>query len=567
MGTFWCKMNLMNQKEALDILKMGHSAFITGAAGSGKTHLLNQYIGYLRDNGAHSVLGITASTGIAATHMGGQTIHSWSGLGIRASLSERDLDDLEEKQYLWKRIEKARVLIIDEISMLHHFRLDLVERIVRSFKRNSLPFGGIQVILCGDFFQLPPVARAEEEPAKFAYHSETWETLGFKICYLEEQHRQNDLAFLEVLNAVRDNRVTKAIIERLETRFNKKSEGTIEPTKLYSHNINVDLENDKELGKIEAGEYRYQMTESGIPALAAVLKKTCLAPETLRLRKGARVMFVKNNFEMGYANGTLGVVSECSSATIVVKTARGEIIAVERASWRVEEGGKVLAEINQYPLRLAWAITVHKSQGMSLDAAEVDLSQAFEKGMGYVALSRVRTLAGLSLKGLNNKALEVHPEVLEYDANFREISKEDAEALRAINSRDVEKFQKEFLSRIVPAGDKAKKEKPPTTDLTKVLLAEEKSLKEIAEARGLKVETILSHIEKILHKDPKFPVSYLKKELPAGKFKKISAAFAKVATTRAEPLLSGVLPPLSPVKSLLGSSFSFEEIRLVRLFL
>lgn len=395
----------MTQKEALEILKMGKNAFVTGAAGSGKTHLLNEYIKYLRENGAHSAIGITASTGVAATHMGGMTIHAWSGLGIRDRLTDGDLEDMEERQYLWKRFEKAGVLIIDEISMLHHFRLDLVEQIVRSFKRNGKPFGGLQIILVGDFFQLPPVSRSGEEPARFAYHSEIWESLNLKICYLEEQHRQSDKDFLEVLNAVRDNKVSEKILERLKGRFNKKTEGTVEPTRLYSHNMNVDAENDRELGRVLGDIYEYKMTDSGIPNLVLALKKTCLAPEVLRLKVGARVMFVKNNFEMGYANGTLGMVAECNSAIIRVKTYGGTIIDVPLGSWRVEEGTRVLAEINQYPLRLAWAITVHKSQGMSLDAAEVDLSQSFEKGMGYVALSRVRTLAGLSLKGLKQHGL------------------------------------------------------------------------------------------------------------------------------------------------------------------
>ncbi|HRY62829.1 MAG TPA: AAA family ATPase, partial [Candidatus Paceibacterota bacterium] len=160
----------MTQKEALDILKMGHNAFITGAAGSGKTHLLNEYIKYLKDHDVE--IGITAATGIAASHIGGQTIHAWSGLGIKDSLSLYDIENLEEKPYLWKRFDKVKVLIIDEISMLHHFRLDLVEQILRSFKRNNLPFGGLQVIFCGDFFQLPPVSRMGEREALFAYHSD-----------------------------------------------------------------------------------------------------------------------------------------------------------------------------------------------------------------------------------------------------------------------------------------------------------------------------------------------------------------------------------------------------------
>ena len=177
----------MTQKDALDILKMGYNCYITGAAGSGKTHLLNEYIKFLKNKGVEA--GITASTGIAATHMGGTTIHSWSGLGIRDNLTEYDLEDLESKKYLYDRFKNTDVLIIDEVSMLHHFRLDLIERIARHLKRNQLPFGGMQVILCGDFFQLPPVSRVGERESLFSYKSETWKKLNLKICYLEEQHR------------------------------------------------------------------------------------------------------------------------------------------------------------------------------------------------------------------------------------------------------------------------------------------------------------------------------------------------------------------------------------------
>ena len=177
---FYAIEGKMKQQEALDILKLGNNAFITGMAGSGKTHLLNQYIDYLQQ---HKVgVAITASTGIAATHLGGQTIHSWSGLGIKDSLNKHDIEVLSEKSYLRKRYANTDVLIIDEISMLHHFRLDLVDKIAREMKGVDMPFGGMQVILCGDFFQLPPVSRGEEPESRFAYDSLVWEDLNLKVC-------------------------------------------------------------------------------------------------------------------------------------------------------------------------------------------------------------------------------------------------------------------------------------------------------------------------------------------------------------------------------------------------
>jgi len=547
----------MTQAEALDILKMGHNAFLTGAAGSGKTYVLNQYINYLKENGA--TVGITASTGVAATHMGGTTIHAWSGLGIKDSLSEGDIDDLEERQYLWNRFKEAQVLIIDEVSMLHHFRLDLVERIIRSFKRNNFPFGGMQVILCGDFFQLPPVSRQGEMKARFAYHSQTWQNLELKVCYLEEQHRQNDKEYLAILNAVRDGEVNEEIFERLKSRFNQKPESSILPTKLYSHNINVDAENDREIKKLAGEIFEYQMSSRGADALVATLKKGCLAPERLQLKKEARVMFVKNSFESGYANGTMGVVIDCSPSSITVKTVRGKIIEVMPGSWQIEEAGKVKAEITQYPLRLAWAITVHKSQGMSLDAAEVDLSRSFEKGMGYVALSRLRTLNGLQLMGINNMALEVDEEVAGFDSKFRESSSKHVTELSKKNQKTILRQQQEFLAKIT-SSKFPKEKKISTEEVTLKLLENGQNIRQIAKERNLKPETIISHIEKLKEKDKTLDLSILKKEISASRLQKIITALKKSG-------MEGGVYLLTPAKQILGNGFSFEEIRMARLFL
>lgn len=548
----------MTQKEALDVLKMGHNAFITGPAGSGKTHLLNEYIKYLKDNDVD--VGITAATGIAASHMGGQTIHAWSGLGVRDSLSPYDLESLEERSYLWKRFERARVLIIDEISMLHHFRLDLVEQVLRSFKRNNLPFGGIQVIFCGDFFQLPPVSRMGEREALFAYHSESWKKLSPKICYLEEQYRQNDDTFLDILNSIRRNDVSAEIISRLTSRFGKKPEGGEEPTKIYTHNANVDEENEKELAKLPGKVSEYDMTSAGQEFLADILKKSCLSPAKLRLKKNARVMFTKNNFEEGYVNGTQGIITACDSSDIMVKTLSGKTIRVLPATWVVEEDGKIKAQITQYPLRLAWAITVHKSQGMSLDSAQIDLSRAFENGMGYVALSRVRSLPGLFLEGLNDAALKVDDEVLEYDGRFNDESLQHKEELAEMHPNVIKDKQAEFLSRISPQKKKDKKKKLSTVDITKKMLEEGKALIEISAERDLSSGTILDHCEKIKMTDPEFDFSKLVNIISPARQKKIRDAIVRGGKEGGKYLLS-------PAKNKLGAGFTFEDIRMVRLLL
>lgn len=433
----------MTQAEALDILKLGHNVYLTGPAGSGKTYLLNQFIKYLRKNSVP--VGITASTGIAATHMGGTTIHSWSGMGIRDSLDEKEIVDLLKRAYLRKHFLKTRVLIIDEISMLHHFQLDMVHKICRAFKKIEQPFGGMQVIMCGDFFQLPPVTKGENT-SRFVTDSDIWKDMYLQICYLDEQYRQSDRAFLRVLNDIRANEVNETTVEYLTERLNKDPEGYTKPTRLFTHNADVDTINKEHLESLAGEKHEYFMTSRGGLGLIEGLRRSCLAPDRLVLKKGAQVMFVKNNYEESYVNGTLGEIIGFSKEDLpIVRTFDGAEITVGQASWEVKEENVELAAIAQVPLRLAWAITVHKSQGMSLDAAEVDLRRAFVPGQGYVALSRLRGLSGLKLMGMNQMALQVNPEVSEMDREFRHMSDEVVLRLSKMEKQKKEQMQKDYL--------------------------------------------------------------------------------------------------------------------------
>jgi len=551
----------MKQKEALNILKLGHNVFLTGSAGSGKTYLLNQFIKYLRENEVET--GITASTGIAATHMNGVTIHSWSGLGIRDRLSPRDLDLMEQKPYLWKRMEKVKVLIIDEISMLHHFRLDLINQILKSFKRNSQPFGGIQVVLCGDFFQLPPVSRQGEPDAHFVYKSDSWREMNMKICYLDEQHRQFDNVSIKILNDIRQNNVSDETLASLHSRLNKKLKSDIKPTKLFTHNADVDQINHAELERVDGEERLFEMLERGSEHLVEVLKKTCLAPEKLSLKIGAQVMFVKNNYEQGFVNGTLGQVIRFDENGPVIRTMTGKIITASPMEWVIEEEGKRKAEITQVPLRLAWAITVHKSQGMTLDAAEIDLSKSFERGMGYVALSRVRSVEGITLLGLNENALEINKEVLEFDLNLQEKSKRLVEELQEINSGDLERKIEKHLEKISPKELRGKKKnkKVSTFELTKNLVKLGKSISQIAEERGLTTGTILSHIEEFAKFDKTLDISHLK-PVPE-RFQKIKDVCTELKSKEKELKLTAIHSKLNRK----GERFGYEEIRLAKLFI
>lgn len=546
----------MTQAQALEILKTGRNVFVTGPAGSGKTHLVNTYIKYLRD---HDIdMGITASTGIAATHMGGMTIHSWAGIGISATLTQGDLENMFEKTYLTKRFSKVKVLIIDEVSMLHHFRFDLVNKVLQNMKGNAKPFGGVQLVLCGDFFQLPPVSRQGEPETHFIYNSESWKEARFTICYLSEQFRQKDDTVLSILNEIRRGDVSEGSRDLLQSRFNTRTTD-FEPTRLFTHNADVDTLNNDELEKLRSDEETdYYMDTHGREPLVATLKKTCLAPEVLRLKVGARVMCVKNNFEEGYVNGTLGVVISCKeNQNPVIRTATGKVIELERASWKIEEDGRVKAEISQYPLRLAWAITVHKSQGMSLDAVEVDLSKSFEPGMGYVALSRVRTLEGLTILGMNETALSVHNEVLEFDAELQAMSAEAESDLVETKPADLKKEQEDFLNTIRPV---AKEKKISTFETTKELIEEKKSLEDMAKERKVTPETIISHIEKLLEMGESIDIKYLKHEISPAHWKKIEKAIEELSEDSDELMLT-------PIKNKVGANVSFLHIRLARAIL
>ncbi len=538
----------MTQKEALEILKTGRNAYLTGAPGSGKTFLLNEYIRFLKNRGVK--IGVTASTGIAATHLNGLTIHSWAGIGIRDRLSTFDMDRLAKKRGLSSRIEKTKVLVIDEVSMLHSFRLDMVDEVCRFFKRDERPFGGIQVVLCGDFFQLPPVSKGGEE-ASFVNESRVWGEMKPKICYLHEQHRHCGHSLTRILHDIRENNVSEHTLERLRARYKKETPGAA--TKLYTHNIDVDSINEKHLEELKGEEQSYLMVvNKGSGAAIESLKKNCLAPERLRLKKGAAVMFVKNNPEKRYFNGTLGTVLGFDSRGIpLIQTADGRKILVQKEDWNVEEDGKIKASVSQIPLRLAWAITVHKSQGMSLDAAEMDLSKSFTEGMGYVALSRVRTLEGLNLTGLNDMALRVNKKVMEFDDDLARMSDEAAEELKNAGAEETKKKQEEFLG---PAGKPERGEKTSTYDVTKALVEKETPLGEMAEEREMTEETIINHIEKLIERGDEPNLEYLRPR--QDRFEKIKNAFEKSKGKK-----------LAPVRKILGARFSYNEIKLARLFL
>lgn len=553
----------MRQSDALNILKAGRNAYLTGAPGSGKTHVLNEYISYLKDRGVG--VGITASTGIAATHIGGMTIHSWSGIGIRDFLSDADIETMLEREHVWKRFDKTSVLIIDEVSMVHSRMFDSIERLCRAMKRSDAPFGGMQIILSGDFFQLPPVSREGGTP-DFVYTSQAWKNMDIRVCYLTEQFRHGNDPLHGILSEMRGGALSETSLRTLHEQKDKTWKVGITPTRLFSHNIDVDAHNERELDKLPGNPVIFEMKSFGKPNIVSALEKGILAPASLSLKKGASVMFVKNAFDQGYANGTLGTVEDFEGGVPIVRTFSGKTVYAHTAEWQVEENGKVLARAEQVPLRLAWAITVHKSQGMSIDAAEIDLSRAFVPGQGYVALSRLRTLDGLVLTGANETAFAVEPRATELDAHLRRESAKWERVLTRFEKPDMDAMHTDFVKKSGGVTDpsairerkkyagETKKERVPTHKKTEALVSEGLSLKEISKARNLKVETILSHFELIKKDQPDF--SFARFALPAKALREIKKAFEGSDSMA-----------LAPVHAKLRGAYSYADIRLARLFL
>lgn len=555
----------MTQDAALTILKTGANVFLTGSPGAGKTFTLNRYIDYLKD--CDITVAVTASTGIAATHISGMTIHAWSGVGIKKVLTPRDLDEIATREKVVKRVKSAKVLVIDEISMLDGRVLDAVDMATRAIRQSKDPFGGLQVIVVGDFFQLPPIAD-RGDVAQFAFDSPAWTSLNPIVCYLTEQHRHEDDTLLRMLDAIRNGAEEEAMFEPLLERINAVLELEIEATKLYTHNLDVDRLNKEKLTNLQTPPKTFWMTGKGNPRLIEALKANCLSPEELVLKEGAVVMATKNNFEAGFVNGTLGTIVAFDTDTghPVIETLHGNRLTIEPMEWNVEENGKVLASVSQVPLRLAWAITVHKSQGMTLDAAVMDLSKTFEYGQGYVALSRVRSLSGMSLLGINSRAFQVHPSIVTRDAEFRALSFAAEESFGTIPEEEMKGMHERFV--VMSGGEipkpglkrerKAKvKKEVSTQEETMALVRDGKSIPDIAKERGLTAGTIIKHISELAEAgkltENDRPLLMRIGRLTIDDYKKIDTAFTDLDTTK-----------LTPVFEHLGERYSYETLHIAR---
>jgi ATP-dependent DNA helicase PIF1 len=406
------------QKEAYNLIKKGNNVLLTGMAGSGKTAIIKLFSKEYKNI---KTIGITSTTGTSAILINGVTLHSYLGIGLGKDSADALYLKIINSSFILKRWKELQILIIDEISMLDPDLFDKLELLSRKLRKNESPFGGIQLILTGDFLQLPCV-----KSEKFCFEAKTWSTCINNIINLKEIYRQDDIIFQKCLNEIRIGKLSKETINILKSRIGikLKNEHGIIPTKLYSLNKDVDTENQQKLDNLLLKDenlefYQYELEHTvlkkGLKLVEEKIKKSCIAPQLLEICIGAQVMLITNlDLENGLANGSRGIVIRFEEGIPVVKFLNGIERLIESYTWTIEENGSKILSITQIPLKVAFAISIHKCQGISLDFVEIDLGGIFEYGQAYVSLSRVRTLNGLSIKNLNIDKIIANPKALDF---------------------------------------------------------------------------------------------------------------------------------------------------------
>lgn len=406
------------QQNALEFLNGDKNVFLTGVAGSGKSFLLQHY---LKDKNRKSYP-VVASTGAAAVLVKGVTFHSFFGLGIMEGGLARTIEKALKDKRLGKRLKRTVSIVIDEISMINGQALLAAEKICSLVRESDLPWGGIKIIAVGDFGQLPPV-NAYGTAKDWAFLSDAWTRSEFKVAYLRTVMRSKDEEFLAVLNFIRDGDVNETVTNFLNNRLADPGQ-EFKGTRLFSHRQSVEDYNVERLeelpGKLEIFKTEYL----GASRYLEQIKKSAPIPEVLQLKLGALVMMRKNDPALKFVNGSLGTITDILPNRLDVRLLSGLTVSLEKESFTsLDAEGKEVAVATNFPVNLAWATTIHKSQGITLDAAAMDLSKVFEAGQAYVALSRVRSAEGLFLTAWNPKAIRASSEVKTFHAESIENGK------------------------------------------------------------------------------------------------------------------------------------------------
>ncbi|NXN19514.1 PIF1 helicase, partial [Indicator maculatus] len=405
------------QEAVLGAVKSGKSIFFTGCAGTGKSFLLKKIMGSLPPKSTYA----TASTGVAACHIGGTTLHAFAGIGSGKAPLEQCIQ-LAERPGVRQHWLACQHLIIDEISMVDGKFFDKLEAVARAVRKRDESFGGIQLIICGDFLQLPPVCKANEE-TKFCFQARSWRKCIHINMELTEVRRQTDKTFVSLLSAVRLGRCTEEVTRQLmQTATNRSERDGILATRLCTHKDDVETTNERRLQQLSGELHTFEALDSD-PMLMKLIDAQCPVGGRVELKVGAQVMLAKNlDMSQGLVNGARGVVVGFENEQKGLPKVRflcGITQVIKMEKWVFKGPSGIHLSRQQLPLKLAWAISIHKSQGMSLDCVEISLSRVFESGQAYVALSRARSLAGLRVLDFDPKVVRADPSVLQFYRQLR----------------------------------------------------------------------------------------------------------------------------------------------------
>lgn len=431
-----------SQQEVFESVQSGQNIFMTGPGGSGKTFLIQEIYNWYTYNESKKIQ-VCALTGCAAVLLkcNAKTLHSWAGIG----LANGDINDIIHKviHNKWKRKNwlNVDILIIDEVSMLSNKLLSILDGIGKKIRKSMLPFGGIQILFSGDFYQLPPVGSVNEpETSQFCFENPIWNTLFHKQIQLTQIFRQTDQSYSDVLNQIREGTLNKRAYNLLMSRCIPCEDDSIKPTKILPRRNDVNrinetemkllMENDNESEKIFEMEIvktipddkRINIPKEQLLIELENLQNNIIAEKKLILKKGAQVMSIVNVDMEGstpIVNGSRGVVVDFTENGMpIVKFKSGITKPISPYIWELEDSSLDLKKgygIKQIPLILAWAITIHKSQGSTLELAEIDIGNGiFECGQSYVALSRVKDINGLYLTSFNPSKIKINKKVHEF---------------------------------------------------------------------------------------------------------------------------------------------------------
>ncbi len=537
------------QEKAMDILLRQGNVFLTGAAGTGKSFLLSRYLRG-KDSGEFPIV---ASTGAAAVIVGGRTFHSFFGIGIMEGGISATVTRALRNKRLITRLQRAYSVIIDEISMLSGDTLMAAEMVARRARNRDEPWGGLRIVAVGDFAQLPPVTLGQVEK-DWAFRCQTWRESDFQPALLSTVMRTQDIEFLEILNFIRNGVVNDRVRQYLNDRVAQSGDHT-EGTRLYPRRMQADQFNLRRLEAIPARLYEIQTVYEGDERSVTNAKKVLPIPDVLMLKEGALIMMRKNDvqYPLRYVNGSLGYVRRIAQNELSISLFNGECIDVEKEKFTLLDGdGREVAGAWNFPVSLAWATTIHKAQGASLDKLIVDLHALWEPGQAYVALSRVRSGAGLTIERWSAPSIRAEPLVTAFYDKLSEASQKYVPRpfLEVITREEVAREKSEDSPRRDPAKKQAMSRGSRSTVIHNLLL-KEASIDEISLECGIKIDRVILYIEKLLLEGIPLKIEYLLQDLEGAE--RARAAFEDQGIDR-----------LRPVFDSLNESIPFSTLRIVR---